>query len=143
MEYFFGLQSSQAYYHQQNTLGLSELAERRVRLLNGPYYKVFLKVWAVNNLQEMASMEVTGIEFEEAALEYASIIASFPEELGNHAPSFAGYISPSNYSMIEGPHHMKSGACYLSITGQKRWEMLHSPHAATLIRVWLIRFLAS
>lgn len=84
------------------------------------------------------------IKLMEARSTYHKILNSLGKQYLYGAPSIQRFLSPANYSMFpEDLNEYSSPLIYpvydLSKTGEKRYEMLHSPHARALIAVLLTR----
>jgi hypothetical protein len=79
-------------------------------------------------------MEITGSEYRHARSRYYRILGPWTAEY----PTFERFLSPANVSML---NSTPSDNAYftLSITGEKRWAMLHSQHAESLLKAWLVQ----
>ncbi len=84
------------------------------------------------------NMEVSVVELIELELIYNELIADLPElAVKKPFPSFERFLSPANFSMFD---HVRS-TYELSITGKQRCQLLRSPHAKTLFRGYIAKYL--
>jgi hypothetical protein len=83
-------------------------------------------------------IEISYKEYWETDRLYSKLCSQLPLKLFEIMPSFYDFLSPAHYSSCPDPHRQYI-QIELSITGQRRYNMLHSPHALTLLKVYAIQ----
>lgn len=83
-------------------------------------------------------MEVTQVQFLTMMFRYMELKAKLPPELQKVLPLFKNFLSPANLNNFNLSYHDTE---ILSITGTKRWKLLESPHALTLLRAYALQHL--
>lgn len=81
-------------------------------------------------------MIITRLEFMDMEYRYHELMFQLPPELREVLPTFNNFLSPANLSNW---HFGYYDTEKLSVTGAKRWQMLLSPHASTLLRAWALQ----
>lgn len=81
-------------------------------------------------------MQITRLEFENMQYRYLMLVVNFPLHLQDVCPPFRQFLSPVNLTTFKFGYYDTEE---LSITGAKRWQMLLSPHAPTLLRAWALQ----
>lgn len=80
-------------------------------------------------------MEVTHMQMVDMVVKYERLLLTLPDGLGEECPSLWMFLSPAGCSNF----HPNRDTEELSITGAKRWRMLESPHARTLLLAWALQ----
>lgn len=74
--------------------------------------------------------EITGIEYQEAADRYWWMCQAMPEKLKAKMPSFYKFISPAGY--------IYEDSVMLSITEERRLEIVNSRYARVLLAAYAV-----
>lgn len=78
--------------------------------------------------------EITGLQYADGRLQYWRLLRdNFSREDWDVFPKF------SRFCLLEGREPWPDGTIQLSITGKRRFEMLYSPHAVTLLKAYRAR----
>jgi hypothetical protein len=80
-------------------------------------------------------MKVTHMQLVDMVVKYERLLATLPVELQVKCPRFTNFLSPVGWSHFYSNNDTEE----LSITGAKRWRMLESPHARTLLLAWALQ----
>lgn len=82
-------------------------------------------------------MEIDAEQYTTMVAHYHALKESLPPHLQEQLPTTLGkFLSPAN---IINWRFNYNGTEELSITGTKRWQMLQSPHALTLLKAYAVQ----
>lgn len=89
-------------------------------------------------------MKISTDDFILEEIRYQGFVRALPKELQEVCQEFHRFLSPAKWSIIDRgawlyKAYIDGGTLELSITGEKRWAMMKSPHAATLIRIYALQ----
>lgn len=79
-------------------------------------------------------MEITYKQFKDMEVRYNVLVRSLPDNL--QCPTFEKFLSPANLINFRFNYYDNEE---LTLTADKRWRMLESPHARTLLLAWALQ----